>query len=229
MGLIDILFPPVCVGCKKIGLSICSTCYKELQPTIVDCCPYCYQPSLWGMTHERCRHRYGLDGAIAILRYNKLVRSIIKQIKYVRAWSILDDLYTKTPKHWWRIEEYLKRIEGCVVFEAIPLHERRYKERGFNQADRIMKMVIPHQKDCYIYSLKRIKYTAPQAQQSSRAARITNIKNAFSCVKVEYFQGKTVILFDDIFTSGSTAKECAYVLKHAGATHVYLITLAHGR
>lgn len=234
MNILDIIFPPVCIGCNRLGSSICKSCLQEFQPTVVDVCPYCYQPSQWGRTHDRCSHHYGLDGAISILRYNTLAKKLIKRLKYARAWQVMHDVSKKTPQHWWRIHPYIDHIateSPCknLFYQSIPLHTARERMRGFNQSDILLQIFQNFQMLESIHGVVRCKNTLPQAKQPGRADRISNIKNAFTVIHTESIINNTVILVDDLFTSGSTAKECARVLKTAGAYHVYLLTLAHGR
>jgi len=224
----DLLFPKSCVGCKKIGRAICESCRKEIKPTLQDVCPYCFQNSPQGKTHDRCKHNNGLDGALSIVRYNKITQKIVKDIKYGLAYDVFNQVKEVLPVHWWRTEIYKKLPKDQTLIQPIPLHTSRKKVRGFNQAQ-IIADYLSHQTGIAMTdSVIRIKSTPPQARISTKEERKKNIKGAFSVVNPENIRGKIIILVDDIFTSASTAKETAKVLKENGAETVLLYTFAHG-
>ncbi|MBP9691137.1 ComF family protein [Candidatus Woesebacteria bacterium] len=226
--ILAFLFPPVCAGCRRIGEAICTTCISCLQPTVSDICPYCYKPSEWGRTHDHCKERGGLDGAISCVRYNQTARSVVKSIKYSFVTEVFASLEKKIPPHWWRIEAFTSVIGTECILQPVPLHSRRKNKRGFNQAELIAQSLAKRFNLRVIDSLERIKNTEAQARQESREARRINIQNAFNVTKPDLITQRTIILVDDIFTSGSTAKEAARVLKSAGAHEVYLYSFAHG-
>ncbi len=227
--LLSFLFPPFCAGCRRVGRSICPICLSALQPTVVDICPYCYNPSRWGRTHDRCIEKGGLDGAVACVRYNQIARNVVKCMKYSFITEVFTSLEKQLPSPWWRIEEVLDMLGSESVLQPIPLHTKRLKKRGFNQSQLIASFLSKRSNLFIIDALKRVKNTEPQARQISREARRINIHGAFVVTKSQLVKNRTIILIDDIFTSGSTAKEAAKTLKLAGAQKVYLYAFAHGK
>jgi ComF family protein len=102
----------------------------------------------------------------------------------------------------------------------VPIHVTRWCERGFNQAELLCEAFPP---DAVVNGLRRIRRTRPQVGLNS-ADRQQNLVGAFVCDST--VRGKNVLLVDDVVTTGSTARECARVVKRAGAARVFLATFA---
>ena len=112
---------------------------------------------------------------------------------------------------------------------AVPLHKKRLRWRGFNQAEYLAKRVADHfglifRDDIII----RQKYTPPQVKIRDYKERAKNIKGAFKCLSPRSIKNKKIILIDDVCTTLSTLGECAKVLKKAGAKEVWGLVLARG-
>ena len=133
------------------------------------------------------------------------------------------------------LEKLLKSyLGGLIPFERIsfiipvPLHKKRLRERGFNQSEFIAGLIgnlyqIPVLSDL----LTKTVPTLPQATLT-KVERAKNIKGAFQVKESSYIQKGTVLLIDDVYTTGATVNECARVLKRAKAEQVYVFALAHG-
>jgi ComF family protein len=108
----------------------------------------------------------------------------------------------------------------------VPLHTERLRWRGFNQS-LLLAQAIGLKKQNYVHPflLERIRPTVPQTQLSEKM-RQTNVRGAFIVSAPAQLKGKTVLLIDDVYTSGSTVNECARVLRHSGADAVDVFTLA---
>jgi ComF family protein len=109
----------------------------------------------------------------------------------------------------------------------VPLHPQRLRERGFNQALLLVKELsrrtgIPHRKRV----LQKRKLTIPQVNLSG-IAREKEVRGSFHVIGREEVEGKTILLVDDVYTTGSTVNECSKVLVAAGAERVDVLTLAH--
>ena len=223
----DLLFPSRCVGCGKFGKSLCVKCKEDILPTGADVCPGCFKPSFFGITHNYCRDNTLLDGALSVVQYRGVIRNIIKEAKYRRAYNTLEDFLENTPKDWYEKFHTFSMKFPSATLCPIPLHRIKYNTRGFNQSDILSK------KFGKITSLKieknivRVKNTLPQASQKSRAMRRKNIQGAFE-MKCNKKTTSTIILVDDLFTSANTANEAARILKINGVKQVYLFVLAHG-
>jgi ComF family protein len=122
----------------------------------------------------------------------------------------------------------LERLEPVVV--GVPLHPRRERFRGFNQADLLGKVLAKELGWVFKANvLKRVRYTAPQMQLSGEKRR-RNLVEAFAKgLDVDVVVGRQVVLVDDVWTTGTTMQECTKVLRKAGANKVYGLTFARSK
>ena len=223
----DLLFPSRCVGCKGFGKSLCSKCRNNITPTRIDVCPGCFRPSILGITHPYCREKTLLDGALSVVQYRGVTRSIIKEAKYRLAYNTLEDFLKHTPATWYEKFHIFSTKIPCATLCPIPLHKTKYNTRGFNQSDILSKTFGKITSLKIEKNLVRVKNTLPQANQKSRAMRMINMRGAFE-MNINKKPSNTVILVDDLFTSANTANEAARILKSNGIKQVYLFVLAHG-
>ena len=108
----------------------------------------------------------------------------------------------------------------------VPLHPKRLRARGFNQALSLAQLVSKHYTiPLDRYNLVRTRWTQSQVGLSERK-RKENVRGAFFLKKGRDVHRKTILLVDDVYTSGSTVDECAKVLTNAGAQAVHILTLA---
>lgn len=112
----------------------------------------------------------------------------------------------------------------------VPISKKRMKERGYNQSLLILKYLLQKNKlnniyleDKILYKVKNIK---PQSSMKTKQDRINNIKGVYEVKNNLKIKNKRIIIFDDIFTTGSTVNECAKIVKQAGAEKIGVITIA---
>ena len=125
-----------------------------------------------------------------------------------------------------------QRPENVPAFDAVvpvPLHPARQRERGFNQAERLAR-VVAREKNWLLDAngLRRIRRTAPQARMNSAAERAANIREAFVARSPLHFENQSVLLVDDVLTTMSTVREAAGAMRNAGAIRIGVIALARG-
>lgn len=132
---------------------------------------------------------------------------------------------------WDAKREWLQRIREPVLV-PVPVHSKRYRKRGYNQAEEIAKEMarlsgLPMRSDLLV----RVKHTAPQKELSKRE-RSRNLQGAFRC-RADYrklcLQGKCAIIIDDIYTTGSTVEACSQTLLQAGFDKVYFLCVCIGK
>lgn len=225
MFILDLLFPKFCLGCGYIGVYLCPSCLKKLEPVKLDVCLYCKKPSLIGLTHVNCGNKLNIDGMITIYRYNPMLKIIIKNIKYRLAVQVWNDFYKMiSPDVISKLDCY-KNLPSDLVIQPIPLSKNRFNERGFNQASFIGEFFQKFLHYPIVNLLSRNTEVPAQAQIKNKKGRYLNTKGIFTAT-----QGvnPNVILVDDIITSGSTVKEAAKILKKFGAKKVYVLALAMG-
>lgn len=108
----------------------------------------------------------------------------------------------------------------------VPLHVQRLREREFNQSALLANPLSHHLGlPLVLGQLMRIRQTVPQTSLT-RKERLTNLREAFAVPQPEKIRGKTILLVDDVMTTGTTIHECANTLLRAGAGQVYAVTLA---
>ncbi len=115
--------------------------------------------------------------------------------------------------------------ETVDVVCAVPLHESRLRERGFNQSELIAEVVAERIEKPLKRLLRRMRPTLPQVDLPAES-RAANVRGAFEADLHEVIEGKTVLVIDDLFTTGATMIECARALRRAGAQEVRVLTLA---
>ncbi len=213
--LLDFLFPRCCLGCGQWGKYFCQECLKKIKSVEKPICPVCQKPAIGGKTHPRCQTKYSLDNLTSIFAYEGIVKEAIGQLKYKFITDLAEELIGLTPKL-----PYFKSF----TLVPIPLHPRRQRWRGFNQAELLGK-ILARKLGSGIRNdvLIRYKYTKPQVDLKGKE-RKKNIRNAFKITPKAKL--KKVILFDDVWTTGSTLRECGLVLKKAGVKEVWGLTLA---
>ena len=227
--LLNLLFPKFCIGCNKLGVYVCQDCSMKFDFLKQQYCPHCFFPSEAGATHQKCKENSFLDGAYSLLAYKGVVQTLIKDIKYKRIYSVLEDFFNILPE---KVEQTLiKTIHSYQIdaIQPIPLHPNRQKIRGFNQSEEIAKYLAAKTSIPIVRLLHRKHNTSPQAQISKRTDRMYNVQDAFvysDCILNK--ENNNLLLVDDLFTTGSTSQEAAKVLKQHSIKRVYAFTLAHG-
>lgn len=230
--ILDILFPKKCVGCNKEGSYFCQDCVEDIKQTDL-VCPKCERLAVGGQTHPVCRRRFGLDGLWSLGIYQGSLKEAIQKFKYEP--SLIRDfapaLMDLTIEYWVKYTPFfldlIKKDQGqdwAIV--PVPLHWYRQNKRGFNQASLIGQSLSKKLGLAYCDGLKRIRYTRSQTKLKGKQRRI-NVRSAFEIAKPYTLNPRpSVLLIDDVWTTGATLRECCYVLKRAGAKKVWAITLA---
>ncbi|MGD8228372.1 MAG: ComF family protein [Desulfobacteraceae bacterium] len=154
--------------------------------------------------------------------YEEGIMAAIHQFKYARKSHLAESLgYLLTPF----AREWLDKTDGLLMM-PVPLHPRKLRERNFNQSLLLARYAAPFLgTELDFLSLRRIRYTQPQTGLKSEERR-KNVRGAFQVVDREMVKGRSVLLVDDVTTTGSTLNECARTLKRAGAREVFCITVA---
>jgi ComF family protein len=127
------------------------------------------------------------------------------------------------------IVKYLEHnldMKHIDIIIPVPLHESRYRQRGFNQAELLSRVVSVHYNVPTVTGiLNRVRETLPQFDLP-RPDRFKNIRGAFDIMGAPIIKGRNILLIDDIYTTGSTVSECTRVLKTSGAQNVHILTLS---
>lgn len=234
--ILDLLFPKKCVGCKKTGTYFCTECISNITQTDL-VCPKCEKAAVGGQTHPICKRRYGLDGLWSLGIYQNPLRLAIQKLKYKGIEELSETMVNILIEYFVRYQPFLldeikKSKGGGWAVVPVPLYWWRENKRGFNQSGLVGKLLAEKLGLQYMEAIKKVKHTKSQVKLKGYD-RQRNIRNAFS-INPNYLpagrQGQlhatNYILIDDVWTTGSTLRECCYVLKRSGAKKVWALTLA---
>lgn len=224
-SVLDALFPADCQICGSEDGPFCSDCRMELLGQGLRFCPRCaaatgpFENLRDGCSGCRGR-RLGFDAATALGPYQGPIRRLCLMIKKERnAWLA------------GRLADLLVEARGRVLREqdadyvvAVPLHWRRRWSRGFDQATELAKTVAKRLNLKFDRFLARVEDTAPLAGLG-REERFRRLRHAFRLRKGIELRGKTILLVDDILTTGATCGAAARELKRAGARRVFVAVI----
>lgn len=222
--------PSRCAACGRNGAALCPACRAQI-PHLNPRCPLCGQPCVLGRFCSACRteaEEYHFDGVFSYGAYEKTaLKPAIRALKYqgVRIIGLMlgKMLGRQLLSQWRQAPDEIKTDGQTPLLLPIPLHPRRERERGYNQAFLIAQGVAASTAWPLARTLKRLSYQAPSAKMTY-AARLKQ-KKYFTC-QGQDLKGQTIILIDDIFTTGATAQAAAETLKQAGARYVFVATMA---
>ncbi len=227
-GVLQALYPgrcPVCDGIVgRAGEKICLKCMDRPKLLTPPWCMRCGRKTEEGEEYCRdCRAREHLfDRGRALYEYTSVAESIYR-FKYGGRREYAEFYGEQIVEY---LGEFIQSM-GPDAIVPIPLHRRRRAVRGYNQAELLARaagrrMGIP----VYSRLLVRVRDTAPQ-KELNREERQNNLKRAFN-IPGNDVKLKRILVFDDIYTTGTTLDEAARALKAAGAEQVWFITLACG-
>jgi ComF family protein len=222
-AILNLLFPTFCILCRSQVLerkwaAACPGCWSKLEPLPQPACSQCGEPApnIEGRCGACRRGDHAFDYARSALLFNEPLREIIHHLKYSGRVSLAKPLGTLLRN------SLLKEGFEAKVVVPVPLHRARARQRGFNQAELIARMlglpVEPH--------LLRRRKNTPSQTGLSRSQRIFNLAGAF---EVRGRVPECVLVVDDVYTTGSTVHEIAKTLKRAKAVRVEVLTVARVR
>lgn len=230
---INLLYPAECLLCQAHLFdhiqSLCPACQDNI---IFNKPPFCRKCSRHisrlqkGHLCQQCWKRPPeFDQAWGAVFYNEPMRHLLHSFKYQKKTVLryfFSDLLLSS------VDRYQIPIKKFDFLIPMPIHSAKYREREFNQTELLAHLVskkinIP----IYINNLIRVKATAPQAFLEEKE-RWTNIQDAFRIRKPFELKNKSILIIDDLLTTGATACEAAKTCKNAGAASVSILTLAIG-
>jgi ComF family protein len=232
--IIDLVYPRNCRFClgplqeTEPGV-ICTGCLgtaKVIEPPF---CQRCALPFAGKMTEEfvcgYCKDlKFHFSRAVAGCRAEGIVRDSIHRFKYNR------EMYYEPHLTSWLVAAAQRWIDWSKVdtIVPVPLHPRKQRSREFNQAELLARALakqvgVP----AVCKQLRRVKETVTQTALDAKARR-DNLKDAFAIKEGASFQGRRVVLVDDVFTTGATLDSCARILRVNGAEDVIALAVARG-
>lgn len=233
--LFDLVFPHnTCALCRKPGLywtgrPWCEECERKLEATRENrpVCDVCGKFLCDGGTvcQDCSEQAPPFNIARAVGPYEKCYKVAVKLLKFmcrtyvaVRMGRMMADVVRKDQRYW--------PLDAAV---PVPISQPNLMNRGFNQSEELARNVAKCLRLKMLPDvLIRVKDT-PSQRELTKEERQMNLKGAFSVRDAERIRGKNLLLVDDVYTTGSTAKECAKTLLDAGANRVSVITWASGK
>ena len=225
----DTLFPesPSCPICRRVvffkNAAACEKCMSKIKPIDHNSCSICAAPLDQSGTCCRCsEHRFAFDGGISLWQYDDTSKQIIYDFKYQNnpdtakaCGRLLAEKLLTTP--------WINQIDALI---AVPVSPATYATRGYNQtqfiADEISRIC-----DIILYNQILFKKDGVKDQtELTPQERYANVADAYYLAEAGIIQGKSLLIIDDVITTGATLKSISGVLKSVGAGAIYIATVA---
>lgn len=220
-ALLDLLFPPRCVVCRRDGDWFCSACRQAVEKILPPICNCCGRP----LRHTACPYCQKLplqiDGTRAIAFFEGSLRTAIHAFKYSHRVELANPLGMMLSDY------FIHNPFPVDALIPIPLHAERERMRGYNQS-KLLAQVLGQQSHLPIWSdtLTRTRHTRPQVELDA-VDRRENVHAAFQAT--QQVRGAQILLIDDVCTTGATMDACAIALKESGAKAIWGLAIARSR
>lgn len=229
---LDIIYPRIdCVSCSRLLTKdaihgLCRSC-SDFMPYIREPkCSICGKPlegTEEGLCPDCLRYSHHFDQALSVFELSITVQELIYRYKYGREFGL-----SRTLAHFMLQALKASKWELDMIL-PVPLHKNRLKHRGFNQAALLADYISYHSKIASMYKVL-VRNTDTKTQTGlNRIQRAENLKNVFTVTNPDMVKNKNILLVDDVYTTGATADSCSLALKEAGASRIYVLTVATGR
>lgn len=220
-ALLDLLFPPRCVVCRRVGEWFCPACRAQIELTVPPICERCGRP----LQHQDCPYCRDnpplIDGLRSVAFFEGALRQAIHAFKYQHRPELATPLGAILGDYW------MAHPLPVDTIIPVPLHSERERTRGYNQSLLLARELALHTNLRLWYNaLQRTRDTPSQIELDARQRR-ENVRDAFAA-RPETL-GASVLLVDDVCTTGATMEACSLALKRQGALTVWGLSLARGR
>ncbi len=224
---LDFLFPPHCAACQKSGSVLCPPCLAAIRPLAPPLCPQCGKAmptySTYGLCQNCAAHPLHMSGLRAVSIYQEPLRTCIHALKYAGNTRLAEPLGLLLAKAY---QAYGIRADVIV---PVPLHRERQRQRGYNQTS-LLAEVCARQVGVPLHDRLLVRHRATSSQVGLAAQkRQQNVTGAFLCTPAfvtGVLSGRTILIIDDVCTTGATIEACASPLFAAGAYAVWGLVLA---
>jgi len=226
---LDFLFPKRCLGCFEEGEWICAQCFLRLPVHYQQECFFCHRPSTDGRFCFSCASEHALTGVLVNGVYaDAFLRVAIQTLKYHGVRDLVTPLTSLLHHSLYSFFEHEGQVsQSSWVVVPVPLAIQRLRARGFNQSFLLAEKLVVHFSLPLFSALERTRFIQPQTELSHEERR-ASVRDAFLFRSGFDLHDRSVLLVDDVITTGSTLDACARVLKHAGAKEVWGVALASG-
>lgn len=218
--LLNLLYPPRCAGCGRGGAWYCAACRAQTLPVPPPACRRCGQTAAGGDCRA-CAVAPPVAAAVrAATRFEGPIRQAIHRLKYGNLTAVAPALAELLAA------AYREAGWSVDLVVPVPLHPARRRQRGYNQAERLARpLAAALGLPLTPRALRRVRATADQIGLDA-AGRRANVAGAFAVAQPASVAGRTVLLVDDVATTGCTLDAGARALLDSGAAHVYALVLA---
>jgi len=221
---LSLIYPKICLNCNRKITSetnfLCTDCQTELEFLQDELCPKCGSPQK--SQHCDICTDFHFHRARSVFPFNKPVRSLIHYLKYYEFTKVADYLATYC-------YEYLQKyapFPNIDIICPVPLHKVRKRSRGFNQAEKISSKLAFYMGWNHLPDLiLRTKHTSTQTKLS-KAERNKNVSEAFGVNSQYQVKNRSILVLDDVFTTGSTVNAISKVLEKYEVRGIYILTIA---
>lgn len=232
--ILNLILPRSCAGCQKTNESFCENCQALSFKTGAQCL-ICGQRNNSGIFCKNCRPQgSALKNVLWAGRYDGALREAVRQLKYAKRKELAEPLAKMLVKKFYEIHPH---TNNNFLVIPVPLHFKKEHERGFNQAAKIAK-IFSKITGLEIRGnlLEKIKETPAQVEVKDKEKRIKNLEGAFEVklpplnpLLTKEGKGKvTIILIDDVATTGATLIHASRALEKSGAKKIIGLVVAHG-
>lgn len=210
--IVEFIFPKCCIICGKLGKDIwCKECKNKFLAQAV------YK------VENKIKKEFYFNKHIYIFLYQSKIRNLILDYKFHDK-SYLHEIFAKIIIKNEKICGILKKYDIMI---SVPIHKKRKKERGYNQSELIASKVANFIKNIQYEDnvVIKMKNTLPQSLLT-KEQRKQNVQNVYKLINKEKIENKKIVLFDDVYTTGSTINEISKILKENGAKDILVLTIA---
>lgn len=212
INILDLIYPPVCGMCGNINKeNLCPKCSVKIKKYEIN-----YKKTF------KNKNIY-FDELYCVLKYEDLVRNNIIKYKFQNK-SYMYKTFAKIILKNKKICGFFKKYDIII---PVPIHNKRKRTRGYNQTELVAKEIAQNIDGLKLEKNILIKQKNTKAQSElTKKERNKNVLGAFKINNIKIIENKNILLFDDIYTTGSTVNECSKILKQAGARKVGVLTIA---
>jgi len=224
--ILNLILPRSCAGCGKSNEAFCENCQGISYKYGAHCLICGFRNNDGKICYE---HLLGKLNVLWAGRYDGALREAVRQLKYRKRKELAEPLGNLLYKKFKEIYPEIKS-KNCAVI-PIPLHFKKEHERGFNQAELLAREFSQLSKVQFLTNmLIKIKETPAQVEVKDKEKRIKNLEGAFSVTEnvLSFTKYKTIILIDDVATTGATLIHAARALEKSGAQKIIGLIVAHG-
>ena len=206
--VLDIIFPPKCGFCKRINKDhLCKKCDLKID--------YLKKDKIEKINNKDFSY------LLYAYEYKDELRNKILDYKF----GDKPELFETFVKVLLNNKKICRFLESYDIIVPVPMYRKKQTFRGYNQTELIAQKLAKELHLEYLPALVKCKNTETQSSLDAKDRR-NNVKGAYECINVQKIFNKNVILFDDIYTTGSTAEECAKQIKKAGSTGIAVLVIA---